>query len=102
MKKLNFIFSGQLQQDENCHFCGRECPEGDIFYRPVFKRGLAPDALSEIPHENWLDCSQCVIMRRITHLPRVSQSHTATLCVFIHTSRKNCCTFAKGVVECEL
>ncbi len=55
--------SVQLQQDENCHSCGRECPEGDILYRPVFKRGLAPDALSEIPHENWLDCSQCVQQR---------------------------------------
>lgn len=52
-----------LEEDANCHSCGRPYPEGDILYRPVFQRGHAPDALSEIPHENWLDCSQCVEKR---------------------------------------
>ena len=50
----------QVQQGTDCHSCGRTYPEGDILYRPVFKRGHAPNALSEIPRENWLDCSQCV------------------------------------------
>lgn len=49
-----------LQEGASCHSCGRDYPEGDILYRPVFQRGHSPNALSEIPHENWLDCSTCV------------------------------------------
>jgi hypothetical protein len=52
-----------LNEGANCHSCGRGYPEGDVLYRPVFQRGHAPNALSEIPHENWLDCSQCVEQR---------------------------------------
>lgn len=49
-----------LEQGENCHSCGIEYPEGEVLYRPVFQRGHAPNALSQIPHENWLDCSNCI------------------------------------------
>lgn len=52
-----------LDHQENCHSCGKTYPEGDILYRPVFQRGHAADALQEIPHENWLDCSQCIELR---------------------------------------
>lgn len=52
-----------LEHQENCHSCGETYPEGEILYRPVFGRGLAPDALTEIPQENWLDCSRCVALR---------------------------------------
>jgi len=52
-----------LNQQENCHSCGKTYPEGEILYRPVFQRGNAPDALRQIPQENWLDCSQCVELR---------------------------------------
>jgi hypothetical protein len=50
----------RLEQEANCHSCGRGYPQGDILYHPVFQRGHAPDALAEIPRENWLDCSLCV------------------------------------------
>jgi hypothetical protein len=49
-----------LQADASCHSCGREYPEGDILYRPVFQRGHAAGALAQIPQENWLDCPKCV------------------------------------------
>jgi hypothetical protein len=52
-----------LDHSEDCHSCGRTYPSGDVLYRPVFQRGLAPDAFSKIPQENWLDCSQCVEQR---------------------------------------
>ncbi len=52
-----------LEHSENCHSCGTAYPEGDVLYRPVFGRGNAPDALREIPQENWLDCSRCVETR---------------------------------------
>ena len=52
-----------LDQQQNCHSCGATYPEGGILYRPVFQRGNAPDALREIPQENWLDCSRCVETR---------------------------------------
>ena len=49
-----------LHHEENCHSCGKTYPEGDVLYRPVFQRGHAPGALSDIPQEDWLDCSRCV------------------------------------------
>jgi len=49
-----------LDHQENCHSCGQTYPEGQTLFRPVFQRGHAPDALREIPQENWLDCSRCV------------------------------------------
>ena len=52
-----------LEHQENCHSCGTVYPEGGVLYRPVFQRGNAPDALREIPQENWLDCSRCVETR---------------------------------------
>ncbi|BDI29155.1 hypothetical protein CCAX7_12060 [Capsulimonas corticalis] len=52
-----------LDHQENCHSCGKTYPEGDILYRPVFKRGHAPGALENIPKEDWLDCPTCVEQR---------------------------------------
>ncbi len=49
-----------LDHPENCHSCGTAYPKGEILYRPVFGRGVAPDARRVIPQENWLDCSRCV------------------------------------------
>lgn len=48
-----------LQQTTNCHTCGVAYAEGDTLYRPVFKRGIAKEALPHLPSENWLDCQQC-------------------------------------------
>ena len=49
-----------LDRQEDCHSCGATYPEGGVLYRPVFGRGVAPDALCAIPQEDWLDCSRCV------------------------------------------
>ena len=49
-----------LGQEESCHSCGTAFAEGEVLYRPVFGRGLSPDALPAIPQEDWLDCSRCV------------------------------------------
>jgi hypothetical protein len=53
----------KLDQLENCHSCGVTYPAGNILYRPVFQRGHAPNALRQIPQENWLDCSNCIEQR---------------------------------------
>ena len=49
-----------LEQQANCHSCGQTYSQGEILYRPVFRRGESRDALPQIPNENWLDCSNCV------------------------------------------
>ncbi|MBM3457660.1 MAG: hypothetical protein FJX77_03900 [Armatimonadetes bacterium] len=49
-----------VDQPTSCHTCGDSRPQGDILYRPVFQRGEGPRALPRLPHENWLDCSNCV------------------------------------------
>ena len=49
-----------VEEQMSCHTCGDSHPEGDVLYRPVFLRGEGPRALSKIPTENWLDCSNCV------------------------------------------
>lgn len=43
-----------------CHSCGKEHREGDVLYRPVFERGKSPDALPELPQEEWTECPKCV------------------------------------------
>jgi hypothetical protein len=52
-----------LERLENCHSCGTSYSAGKILYHPVFQRGRAPDALRQIPQENWLDCSACIEQR---------------------------------------
>lgn len=49
----------ELEDDISCHSCGESHKKGDILYRPVFERGQSPEALPQIPSENWLDCPQC-------------------------------------------
>lgn len=49
-----------VDQQTSCHTCGDPHAVGDILYRPVFQRGEGPRALPRLPHENWLDCSNCV------------------------------------------
>ena len=49
-----------LARAETCHSCGTAYPEGDTLYRPVFGRGVAPNARPQLPQEPWLDCSRCV------------------------------------------
>jgi hypothetical protein len=52
----------QLDHSETCHDCGSKYPRGQVLYHPVFQRGNAPDALQEIPQEQWLSCSKCIEM----------------------------------------
>lgn len=54
-----------LQADDHCHSCGTEYTEGQVLYRPVFQRGNAPDALTSIPQEPWLDCPSCIEHRSV-------------------------------------
>jgi hypothetical protein len=43
-----------------CHSCGEPHREGDVLYRPVFRRGEGERALPRLPAEPWLDCGACV------------------------------------------
>ena len=49
----------QLEVEAACHSCGTSHHEGEVLFRPVFERGASPKALSAIPAEVWLDCSDC-------------------------------------------
>jgi hypothetical protein len=49
-----------LESQTSCHTCGDLHGQGDVLYRPIFQRGIGPQALPKIPREIWLDCSNCV------------------------------------------
>ena len=49
-----------LDTAASCHSCGDPHQTGEVLFRPVFQRGAGRSALTSIPAENWLDCSQCV------------------------------------------
>lgn len=49
----------ELEGESCCHTCGESHQEGEVLYHPVFERGKSSAALSSIPSERWLDCSQC-------------------------------------------
>lgn len=49
----------RLDRQADCHTCGTSYDEGAVLYRPVFERGQSPRALSTMPAEAWLDCSDC-------------------------------------------
>ena len=44
----------------NCHTCGLEQMEGNVLFKPVFERGNSPEAIQQIPSEEWVECSVCV------------------------------------------
>jgi hypothetical protein len=50
----------EVHGEVSCHTCGEAHRDGEVLYRPVFERGKSPIALTQIPSEMWLDCSQCV------------------------------------------
>lgn len=64
-----WVISGYIpsvvQGEEHCHSCAAEYNEGSVLYRPVFRRGNAPDALKSIPNEPWLDCPRCIADRAV-------------------------------------
>lgn len=47
----------------NCHSCGDEHSKGNIVFKPVFEKGNSPAAISHIPKEEWVECSDCVESR---------------------------------------
>ncbi len=49
-----------LQSTAVCHSCKTHYASGAVLFRPVFARGEGPEALTELPDEDWLDCSECV------------------------------------------
>lgn len=55
----------RLAAEVSCHTCGEEHHQGEVLFRPVFERGHSPRALSAMPTEDWLDCTDCVEL----HLP---------------------------------
>ncbi len=44
----------------SCHTCGLEQLEGNVLFKPVFERGNSPEAIQQIPSEEWGECSVCV------------------------------------------
>jgi len=53
----------QTDHNVNCHTCGTEHQEGNIVFKPVFEKGNSPAAISQIPKEEWVECSDCVESR---------------------------------------
>jgi hypothetical protein len=49
----------EIHAETKCHCCATEFPTGAILFRPVFERGVSPEALDRLPEGKWLDCSQC-------------------------------------------
>lgn len=49
-----------IDHDVNCHTCGTGHPEGNVLFRPVFEKGNSPNAIKQIPSEEWVECSVCV------------------------------------------
>ncbi|NBC15882.1 MAG: hypothetical protein GVY18_01050 [Bacteroidetes bacterium] len=48
-----------IDDEAYCHTCHTHYEEGNVLLRPVFERGQGPNALSHLPSEVWLECSQC-------------------------------------------
>jgi hypothetical protein len=59
-----WVISGYIpmtvQHATSCHTCHNVYRDGAVLYRPVFVRGEGPEALPEIPAEEWLSCVRCV------------------------------------------
>lgn len=49
----------ELDAAASCHSCGEAHKKGEVLFRPVFEKGNSPKALSKIPSEIWLDCTDC-------------------------------------------
>jgi len=50
----------RIDHEVNCHSCGTEHGEGNILFKPVFERGRSPEAIRQIPSEEWVECNVCV------------------------------------------
>jgi hypothetical protein len=49
----------QIEARTPCHCCSEEFDVGSTLFKPVFERGISPEALDELPAGKWLDCSKC-------------------------------------------
>jgi hypothetical protein len=50
----------RIDAEDECHRCHSPLEAGATVYKPVFERGSGPNALRQLPHEEWLDCESCV------------------------------------------
>jgi len=61
--RSGWIISGftpvELSKETACHCCHERFGVGQTLFKPVFERGVARGALSELPEEPWLDCQNC-------------------------------------------
>lgn len=51
----------ELSKETSCHCCRERFNAGQTLFTPVFERGVAQDALAELPVEPWLDCQTCAL-----------------------------------------
>ncbi|MDR3690349.1 MAG: hypothetical protein P4L46_13285 [Fimbriimonas sp.] len=51
----------ELSRDTACHCCHTTFAVGQTLFKPVFERGVAQNALQELPVEPWLDCQRCAL-----------------------------------------
>ena len=49
----------ELSEETSCHCCRATYGVGQTLFKPVFERGVSPDALPQLPVEPWLDCQSC-------------------------------------------
>ena len=50
----------RIDHNVECHTCGAEQSEGNVLFKPVFERGNSPQAIQQIPNEEWVECAVCV------------------------------------------
>jgi hypothetical protein len=48
-----------IQDEAACHSCGGAHGQGEVLFRPAFRRGRGARALERLPVEDWLDCAPC-------------------------------------------
>lgn len=60
---VGWVISGftpvQLDEETACHCCQESFKPGATLYRPVFEKGVSPQALEHLPSSQWLDCETC-------------------------------------------
>lgn len=49
----------EIDADTKCHCCAAEFQPGATLFRPVFEKGVSPNALQELPDGKWFDCARC-------------------------------------------
>ncbi len=50
----------RIDHEVSCHTCGSEQEEGKVLFKPVFEKGNSPEAIKQIPSEEWVECQLCI------------------------------------------